>query len=198
MPWKDPVHHFSGIPPHVAALHDLMVVQDEHRLLVDKFIDKMRLVLDARGIEGGHLTVQQLQEIWGQGLNDIRLRLDEIEGRRLPQGAQEQEVMCDLGQPINNSTFTPHCHNGGFFRVPADWRFPRVGVLDAWQHWWIGDSVRKILPLQMLTSQDVKWLENEPLDKDEQHGRMGQARQNQRLPRTTLADLRFLMDQMVG
>ncbi|KAL7572963.1 hypothetical protein ACA910_007465 [Epithemia clementina (nom. ined.)] len=38
MPWKDPIHHFSRIPPHVAALHDLMVVQDEQRLLIDKFI----------------------------------------------------------------------------------------------------------------------------------------------------------------
>ncbi|KAL7558190.1 hypothetical protein ACA910_007071 [Epithemia clementina (nom. ined.)] len=65
MPWKYPVHHFSGIPPHVAALHDLMVVRDEQRLLVNKFIDKMRLVLDEHGIEGGHLMVQQLQEILG-------------------------------------------------------------------------------------------------------------------------------------
>ncbi|KAL7566583.1 hypothetical protein ACA910_000646 [Epithemia clementina (nom. ined.)] len=179
MPWKDPVHHFSRIPPHVAALHDLMVVCDEHRLLVDKFIDKMRLVLDEHGIEGGNLTVQQLQEILGQGLNDIRLWLDEIEGGCLPQGAQEQEVVRDLGQPINNSTFTPHCHHGGLFRVPADWRYPKVGVLDVWQHWWIGDSVWKIPPLQMLTSQDVKWLENEPLVEDELHGRTGQAKQNQ-------------------
>ncbi|KAL7573439.1 hypothetical protein ACA910_013757 [Epithemia clementina (nom. ined.)] len=26
MPWADRQHHFSGIPPHVTALHDLMVV----------------------------------------------------------------------------------------------------------------------------------------------------------------------------
>ncbi|KAL7572675.1 hypothetical protein ACA910_010418 [Epithemia clementina (nom. ined.)] len=175
MPWKDHVHHFSSIPPHVAALHDLMVVRDEQHLLIDKFIDKMRLVLDERGIKGGHLTVQQLQEILGQGLNKIRLWLDEIEAGRLPQGAHEQEVVHDLGQPINNSTYTPHCHHGGFFRVLADWHFPRVGVLNAWQHWWIGDSVQKIPPLQLLTSQDVKWLEKEPLDKEELHGRTGQA-----------------------
>ncbi|KAL7568229.1 hypothetical protein ACA910_004227 [Epithemia clementina (nom. ined.)] len=50
MPWKDPVHPFSGIPSHVAALHDLMDVQDEQHLLIDKFIDKMRLVLDEHGI----------------------------------------------------------------------------------------------------------------------------------------------------
>ncbi|KAL7581672.1 hypothetical protein ACA910_022219 [Epithemia clementina (nom. ined.)] len=104
IPWKDHVHHFSGIPPKVAALHDLMVVQDEQHLLVDKFIDKMHLLLDECGIKGGHLTVQMLQEILGQGLNKIRLWLDEIDAGRLPLGAHDQEVVQDLGQPINNST----------------------------------------------------------------------------------------------
>ncbi|KAL7564565.1 hypothetical protein ACA910_013964 [Epithemia clementina (nom. ined.)] len=52
MPLEDPVYHFSRIPPHVAAFHDLMVVWDEQCLLVDKFIDKMRLVLDEHEIEG--------------------------------------------------------------------------------------------------------------------------------------------------
>ncbi|KAL7575408.1 hypothetical protein ACA910_007314 [Epithemia clementina (nom. ined.)] len=84
MPWKDHVHHFSGILPHVGALDDLMVVQDEQSILINKFIDKMGLVLDEHGMEGGHLTVQQLQEILGQGLNNIRLWLDQIEGGWLP------------------------------------------------------------------------------------------------------------------
>ncbi|KAL7576397.1 hypothetical protein ACA910_018202 [Epithemia clementina (nom. ined.)] len=92
MPWKDPVYHFSRLPPHVAALHDLMVVRDEQCLLVDKFIDKMCLVLDERGIEGGHLTVQQLQEILGQGLNNIRLWLDQIEGGRLHKGCKSKKL----------------------------------------------------------------------------------------------------------
>ncbi|KAL7572574.1 hypothetical protein ACA910_000392 [Epithemia clementina (nom. ined.)] len=198
MPWKDHHHHFSGIPPHVAALHDLMVVRDEQQLLVDKFIKKKHLVLDERGIKGGHLTVHQLQEILGNGLVDIHVRLDQIEGGCLLRGVQEQEVACDLGQPVNNSTYTPHCHHGGFYRVPADWRFPRVGVLDAWRHWWIGDSVWKIPPLRLVTSQDVKWLEKVPLDEGEMHGRTRQARNKRRPPRKTLGDLRFLMEHMVA
>ncbi|KAL7559050.1 hypothetical protein ACA910_018406 [Epithemia clementina (nom. ined.)] len=131
MPWKDHHHRFSGIPPHMAALHDLMIVQDEQQLLVDKFIKKMGLVLDERGIEDGHLMVHQLQEILGNGLANIRGWLDQIEGGCLPHGVQEQEVACDLGQPVNNSTYTPHCNHGDFYRVPADWQFPRNGVLDA-------------------------------------------------------------------
>ncbi|KAL7572475.1 hypothetical protein ACA910_000303 [Epithemia clementina (nom. ined.)] len=61
MPWLDSEHHFSGIPPHIAALHDLMVVRDEQHLLVDQFMDKMKALLDERGIQhGGALLAQNL------------------------------------------------------------------------------------------------------------------------------------------
>ncbi|KAL7565864.1 hypothetical protein ACA910_007422 [Epithemia clementina (nom. ined.)] len=61
MPWPDSKHYFSGIPPHVAALHDLMVVRDEQRLLVDQFMDKMKALLDEQGIQyGGALLSQNL------------------------------------------------------------------------------------------------------------------------------------------
>ncbi|KAL7555702.1 hypothetical protein ACA910_021013 [Epithemia clementina (nom. ined.)] len=146
MPWADCQHHFSGIPPHVTALHDLMVVQDEQRLLVDQFIDKMGTLLDERGIEqGGGLTVQNLQEVLGNGLNNIRLRLDQIKAGRQPQKQQQQEVVEGGGENMNQRVafvgHSIHHHHGVMVRLPADWRFPRVGVLDAWQHWWIGDSV---------------------------------------------------------
>ncbi|KAL7574439.1 hypothetical protein ACA910_015812 [Epithemia clementina (nom. ined.)] len=79
MPWADCQHHFSGIPLHMTVLHDLMVVRDEQKLLVDQFIDKMGTLLDKRGIEqGGGLTVQNLQEVLGDGLNNIHQRLDQI------------------------------------------------------------------------------------------------------------------------
>ena len=35
--------------------------------------------------------------------------------------------------------------------MPEDWRFPRVGVSDMWNKWWIGDTVRGIPPLRMIT-----------------------------------------------
>ncbi|KAL7573970.1 hypothetical protein ACA910_001974 [Epithemia clementina (nom. ined.)] len=80
MPWLDSKHHFSGIAPHVAALHDLMVVRDEQCLLVDQFMDKMKALLDKQGIQyGGALSAQNLREILGEGLNDIHNRLEEME-----------------------------------------------------------------------------------------------------------------------
>ncbi|KAL7568389.1 hypothetical protein ACA910_012109 [Epithemia clementina (nom. ined.)] len=62
-PWEDRDHHFSGIPSHLMAVHKLMEVKTEQHALVDKFIDRMKVVLDEQGIEGGNLTVVQLQAI---------------------------------------------------------------------------------------------------------------------------------------
>ncbi|KAL7579696.1 hypothetical protein ACA910_021842 [Epithemia clementina (nom. ined.)] len=59
-PWEDQDHHFSGISPHLTALHELMEVKTEQHALVDKFMDKIKVVLDERGTEGGNLTVAQL------------------------------------------------------------------------------------------------------------------------------------------
>ncbi|KAL7557256.1 hypothetical protein ACA910_001220 [Epithemia clementina (nom. ined.)] len=78
--WEDRDHHFSRIPPHLTALHELMEVNTEQHALVDKFIDRMKVVLDEQGIEGGNLTMVQLQAVIADGVREIRQRLDELEG----------------------------------------------------------------------------------------------------------------------
>ena len=75
------------------------------------------------------------------------------------------------------------------------WRFPYVGVLDPWQHWWIGDM--RNIPLQLVAKEDVRWLDKVPLDDDEQHGRTVQTCNRRWLSRKTLNDLCFLMEWMI-
>ncbi|MGH7974013.1 MAG: hypothetical protein ACREBR_00705, partial [bacterium] len=41
-------------------------------------------------------------------------------------------------------------------KVPAEWDFPKGGVLEAWSLWICGDAVKCIPPLRQLTSLDVK------------------------------------------
>ncbi|KAL7570046.1 hypothetical protein ACA910_017084 [Epithemia clementina (nom. ined.)] len=162
----------------------------------------MGTLLDKRGIDqGSGLTVQNLQEVLGDGLNNIHLRLDQIEVGRQPQQQQQHGVVEGGGENMNQQVafvgHSIHHHHGVMGRVPADWCFPRVGVLDAWQHWWIGDSVRRIPPLRFLKRGDVDWLAKIPLGEDELHGRTGRNSRNRRNPRKTLAHYRFLMETMV-
>ncbi|KAL7561891.1 hypothetical protein ACA910_014266 [Epithemia clementina (nom. ined.)] len=194
-PWEDRDHHFSGIPPHLTTLHELMEVKTEQRALVDKFIDRMKVVLDERGIEGGNLTMAQLQAVIADGIREIRQRLDELEGGPL-RGRQQNQEDPQQALATQNSNYTLHFHHGQFSRVPSDWRFPRSGVLYCWRHWWIGDNVRKVPPLWMLTKQDVEWLARVPLSEEEMHGRTGWDSDKRRLPRKTLSDMKFLMDHL--
>jgi hypothetical protein len=89
-----------------------------------------------------------------------------------------------------------HVYDGQFNRLPKVWRFPRVGVADAWRQWWIGDSVRNIPPLRHITPQDVKFLDTIPLQDSEKGGRGGKKHNNRRLARKTLHDYKFLMDHV--
>ncbi|MGH7954512.1 MAG: hypothetical protein ACREOZ_00975, partial [Gloeomargaritales cyanobacterium] len=49
-----------------------------------------------------------------------------------------------------------HLVGGRFSKVPAEWDFPKGGVLEAWSLWICGDAVKCIPPLRQLTSLDVK------------------------------------------
>ena len=52
--------------------------------------------------------------------------------------------------------------------------FPQIRVVYAWKQWWIGDKVRGILLIRMLTIEDIAFLDNLPLDEEEKHPRTGQ------------------------
>ena len=78
--------------------------------------------------------------------------------------------------------------------VPADWCFPRCGVLDLWRQWWIGNTVRHIHLLCFLKSEDVEHLDRRiPLvGETAQHGQFG--RQRWAVNKRILCYLRFLMN----
>ena len=84
-----------------------------------------------------------------------------------------------------------HYYNGKFHRVPEDWRFPRIGVLDIWRQWWIGDTARG-------TGNDLKHLNAVPLGDAERHGRTGTNKGNRRVASKALSDLSYLMKYMTA
>jgi hypothetical protein len=121
---------------------------------------------------------------------ELRTQLDALTIRAIgPNGAPPPRV--ETGR---NYRF--HYYDGHFNKLPKDWRFPRVGVLDAWRQWWIGDTVRSVPPLKNLNSDDVKFLDSLPLAGEELHARTGRFKENRRASRKVFADLKFLMEYM--
>ena len=112
--------------------------------------------------------------------------------RHVGEGTENTEAV-DAQRIETGQGYRWHYFDGNFHPVPKDWHFPRIGVLDAWKQWWIGDSVRGSPPLRMLDSKDLEFLDAIPLTEEEQHGRTGPNKNRRRPARTTLCDLKFLM-----
>ena len=92
----------------------------------------MHTVLDGRGCEGGNLTPGQLQEICGNGLDEIWNRLNESEALNIVEGQgneQQQQIQHEQGA---HATYTVHFHHGQWSHMLVNWRFPCVCVLVAW------------------------------------------------------------------
>jgi hypothetical protein len=160
-----------------------MEVKQEQRGLIDQFVNKMMLLLDEHAIGGGVLTEARLREVLSPLMGEIKERLDAMEhGHGGQQGTTDRRVI------ENNTRLEPglqgyqmHVYDGRFNRLPKVWRFPRVGVGDAWRQWWIGDSVRNIPPLHFMTAKDVRFLDKIPIEDSKKEGRGGRQHQNRRL-----------------
>lgn len=189
-PWNDHVHAFSGIPPHITVLQELTYIRQEQRSLIDTFVDKVRLAIDQSGLSGSGVTEDRLQRLFDRFAGQLRVQLDARIGERF--NLQNQEV-AERERVETGLGYRYHSYGGKFHKVPEDWRFPRVGVLDAWRQWWIGDTVRSIPPLNTLKGCDVSHLDALPLGEEELQGRSGSHSGKRRPASKVLSDLSFLM-----
>ena len=195
-PWSAAGHVYTGIPPHVAVLEELQVLKNQQRTLIDSFIENVKTAIDECGLAGGALSEQRLRTIFNDFSDELRQQFSAAGGgNNNGQGPNQQGG--GTGHQVEDErgrVYRWHYFDGQFHRVPKDWRFPRVGVLDIWKHWWIGDLVRGIPPLRMVKPEDLKFLDGIPLGEDEMHARVGRDRHRRRPARKIYCDLKFLME----
>ena len=118
-------------------------------------------------LSGGALTEQCLHGIFEGFSNEMREQFQQATNGN-------GNAQANVGERIEpGQGYRWHSYRGSFHRVPEDWRFPRVGVSDMWNKWWIGDTVCGIPPLRMITPQDIKFLDEIPLTEEEVHARTG-------------------------
>ena len=183
-PWNDARHIFTGIPPHVSVLQELTLVKVQQRELLDTFVSKVKQAIDESGVGGGVLTEARLRVIFDDFATSLEVRLNRLEVGAVVAAAERVET---------NTGYRWHMHGGKFHRVPADWRFPRIGVFDLWKQWWIGDTVRGVPPLKTLQVKDLEHLDAIPLSEEEQHGRTGRNKERRQPSRAIFFDMTYLM-----
>ena len=131
-PWEDSGHVFSGIPPHTVLLQEMERLQAQQQTLVETFVDKVRTAIDESGLSGNGVTEGRLRNLFDGFAESLR---DQLSNLSVQDTRQERERV------ETNTGYQWHYYDGKIHRVPKDWRFLRVGVLDCWRQWWIGDTV---------------------------------------------------------
>ncbi|KAL7571314.1 hypothetical protein ACA910_007635 [Epithemia clementina (nom. ined.)] len=197
--------HIDGIGAvKLATQHgyDKLLKNEGVKFLLDK--DDQARVLDFESlVDGGAYTLSRPQEkpqhqqhpqqqSGDKSLHENLKRLEE-EGPNSPGQEKNQLLQQQRLEPFGKDRYGLYYHHGQWSRLPEDWRFPRVTVLEAWRQWWIGDPEKGIPPLQLIARKDVEWLAQVPLSKEELKGRVGRFHDRRRNPRKTLFDLSFLM-----
>jgi len=162
-------------------------LQTEQRNLIDGFVNKVKTALEEYSVDSEQLTVENLNQI----LDHFRDKLN-VQLWTITNGGQSAVVQPECVETGEN--YKIHTHSGQLSRVPVDWHFPCCGVFDLWRQWWIGDQVRQVPPLRLLSREDVAFLNSIPLDADKMHGRTGKSKEKQRLARKNLNDMKFIMN----
>jgi hypothetical protein len=194
-PWDDVENNaFTGIPPHVAVLQELASLKNSQKLLVTEFVAEVTIVLSRMGVDGGRFTEQHLRQVLQEFQLNFLQQMQQHNFNVVGGEPADVAVRNHLNAPEAGRTYTTHVYNGRFNRVPKDWRPPKCGVFDLWRQWWIGDSVRQIPPLQILTAKELKHINSIPLAQEEMRGRTGPHRDKRRPIRKTWSEITTLMN----
>jgi hypothetical protein len=191
-PWNDSKNRaFSGIPPHVALMQNVAEIKNNQAQQVTEFVGKMREVLEQMGVDGGRMSENNLRNILNSFEESFLSKVRLVGGELGGQDGQQVPVECNRIE--TGRVYMSHFYDGTFKRVPKDYRFPRCGVADLWRQWYIGDGVRNIPPLRLLSLGDLKHIDKFPIEEEEKHGRKGLFKASRRPARKILSDIKFLM-----
>ena len=174
-PWEraspDGLQFGSGIPPHVALLVSQQVIIRDMDRFISGFDDRMNRIFDQRSVGGG-VSIATIRElVTGELLPGIREEL-RAEIARYGVGGPTRQEDGNSGNGtgrLSSATtgYKLHMYGGRFHKVPEDWRIPNGTLKSLWIAWNCGDTVSNIPPLRMLTPNDVKHLEELPIQPGE-------------------------------
>jgi len=73
--WNDNVGHvYTGVPPYVAMLQELTLLQTEQRNLIDGFVNRVKTALEEYGVKE-QLTVENLNQILDHFRDELNVQL---------------------------------------------------------------------------------------------------------------------------
>jgi hypothetical protein len=161
MPWEDGTRAYleaTGIPPHTL----LLCGQEEVKAMIEQIVPSMQKEMDDRTMNGVLSETRMRQIVLNnpiigdmrKDIQEVRQLLIDLNERTMGAGAGGASLATGQSGTTRN-VYDMWVINNMFRRVPPDWEFPQGPVLNVYQYWHHGDTVRKVSPLKNLEQLDV-------------------------------------------
>lgn len=137
-----PVLTPNGLPPHVLSWLNDSKIMDGIDGLPSKILGGMGRILQENGVNAGNITKEMLETMMKNLLEADR---------------SNRTATIPPENPPNRSEYLAYLwkSDGMFHRLPEDYSFPSLTVLQTWLVWWGGNTEKKIPPYQYLMIDDV-------------------------------------------
>ena len=131
----------TGIPPHVQTWLQGLETQSLLVGLPEKILGGIGDVLKENSVAAGNVTKEMLEDIMRK-----MLELDR----------ENRDPQCVLTQEKTSNDWPVYLWKDGVFRrLPEDFTFPHLTILQCWALWWHGNQAKKTPPLRLLNTSDV-------------------------------------------
>jgi hypothetical protein len=123
-----------------------------------EMITEIEKLLDDRTM-GGTLSATRLAAILEENSNQGRMAEMYNAIQRITRNMRLNEETTEVVQRQDNQfELFYHRRDGVYRRVPEGWTFPQVNIAIAYQHWHVGDTVKKIVALKKVDCRDVAFV----------------------------------------
>ena len=137
-----PVLKASGLPPHILSWLNESKIIDLIDGLPTRILNGVGRVLQENGVNAGNITKEMLETMMRNLLEADRA------SRAAPLVPENQSDRFEHQAYLWAS-------DGKFHRLPEDYLFPSLTVLQTWLMWWEGNVEQKIPPFSYLSVHDV-------------------------------------------
>lgn len=144
----------SGIPPHVVQLLTSRKLLHEFRHFASGYDGRMTNLIngifDDRNVANGTISEHRIRSI-------ITTTYDRLFEKLTNQGATTNNL--EVATQQRTQGFAPHYHHGKYWRLPANFGFPKGTARDLWRRWNVGDTVNNVPPLRTLDAKEFKFMD---------------------------------------
>jgi hypothetical protein len=113
-PWDDDRLSFTGVPPHLAVLHEIRHASKVQKDMIDNLMKHLESRLDGLvDLGNGGVSVTRLTDLFNESMKDLQEKIDRLAGHS-HLGGTDCPATPNLGANNQIDTFILHYYGGQY------------------------------------------------------------------------------------